>query len=41
MTFLGDEENTCTSSKGPSNKSQPNDQTVESPIKKIKEKITR
>jgi hypothetical protein len=36
MVFSTDEENTCTSSKGPSNKSQPNDQTIESPLKKIK-----
>ncbi len=39
MAFLGDEKNACTSNKGPSNKSQSNDQTAKSPLKKIKHKI--
>lgn len=38
IAFLGGEKNTCTSNKGPYDKSQPNDQTVESPLKKIKKK---
>jgi hypothetical protein len=38
MAFLGDEENACTSNKGPYDKSKPNDQTVDSPLKKIKKK---
>jgi hypothetical protein len=34
MAFLGDEKNTYTFSKGPSDKSQPSDQSIESPLKK-------
>ncbi len=38
MALSGDEKDTCTSSKGPFNKSQPNDQIAKSPLKKIKKK---